>query len=264
MEIFVLIKEVPDMKKVRFDSERGVVDRSSAPGEINPFDENVLQAAVALKQKYKATVCAISMGPAKAAASLRDAYARGADRCLLLSDRHFGGSDTFATASVLSAALKKAAATGLILCGEKSVDGDTAQVGAEVAELLGIPHACYVDRIAALSDTEVTVEIEELCGRRQIRTMALPALISMTKNAARPLLPTVRRKLLSLEIPVPVQGLDDLAGYIDTAGVGAKGSPTKVVGIEIPPAPERICRLFREDLPGFVTAAAGAIQESAR
>ena len=146
MNILVLIKEVPDMEKVRFDSERGVVDRSSAPAEINPFDESALQAALELKRKYGAHVTAMTMGPLRAEKTLQDAYARGADEGILLTDRAFGGSDTIATSKALSAAVA-AGDYDLILCGEKSVDGDTAQVGAETAELLGIPHAYYVDSI---------------------------------------------------------------------------------------------------------------------
>ena len=127
MKILVLLKEVPDMEKVRFDSQRGVVDRSSAPAELNPFDESALQAALDLKRKTGAHVTVLTMGPPRAELTLQDACARGADAGILLTDRAFGGADTFATSRTLAAAI----ATldyDLILCGEKSVDGDTAQV----------------------------------------------------------------------------------------------------------------------------------------
>ena len=148
MNIVVLIKEVPDMTKVKFDRERGVVDRAGAPAEINPFDENAIQAALNLKKtKENVTITVVTMGPLRAEKSLRMAYAKGVDKMVLVSDRAFGGSDTFATARVLAAALKNIENIDLIICGEKSVDGDTAQVGAEVAEFLNIPHSYYVDKI---------------------------------------------------------------------------------------------------------------------
>lgn len=258
MKLCVLVKEVPDMTRVRFDSERGVVDRSSAPAEINPFDESALQAAVELKQQLGCTVQVFTMGPPRAEASLRDAYARGADACVLLSDRRFSGADTFATARTLAAALQREGDLSLIICGEKSVDGDTAQVGPEVAELLGLPHACYVDQILELTADEVCVRVEDLGGAPQLRRMRLPALVSLTKNAARPLLPLLERKLASLSVEIPVWNADTLSGWVTPEELGSKGSPTKVAAIDIPPAAVRSCRLFRGDQSGFVAAVAAA------
>lgn len=253
MNILVLIKEVPDMEKVRFDSERGVVDRSSAPAEINPFDESALQAALELKRKYGAHVTAMTMGPPRAEQTLQDAYARGADACILLTDRAFGGSDTIATSRTLAAAIAEGE-YDLILCGEKSVDGDTAQVGAETAALLGIPHAYYVDAIQLMEgeDGEKTVQvsIENLCGSRQIRTMTLPALAGVTKNIGKLELSTVDRKLESLTVEARKIGLDDLPS-LSKEDTGFKGSPTKVAGIEVPKAVERESRIFREDFSAF-------------
>lgn len=250
MNILVLIKEVPDMEKVRFDSERGVVDRSSAPAEINPFDESALQAALELKRKYGAHVTAMTMGPPRAEKTLQDAYARGADEGVLLTDRAFGGSDTIATSRALSAAIA-AGDFDLILCGEKSVDGDTAQVGAETAELLGVPHAYYADSIELADERTVRVSIENLCGSRQIRTMSLPALIGVTKNIGRLQLPTVDRKLESLTADVRKIGLSDFPS-LSKEDTGFAGSPTKVAGIEVPKAVERESRVFRENLSDFI------------
>lgn len=250
MNILVLVKEVPDMEKVRFDSVRGVVDRSSAPAEINPFDESALEAALELKRKYGAHVTAMTMGPPRAEKTLQDIYARGADECILLTDRAFGGSDTIATSRTLAAAIA-AGDYDLILCGEKSVDGDTAQVGAETAQLLGIPHACYADRIEPVDEGTVRVYIENLCGSRQIRTMTLPALAGVTKNIGKLKLPTVDRKLESLTVTVRKMGLADLPG-LSKEDTGFAGSPTKVAGIEVPKAVERESRIFRDDLPAFM------------
>lgn len=259
MKILVLLKEVPDMEKVKFDSARGVVDRSSAPAEINPFDESALQAALALKQTCDAQVTVMTMGPPRAERSLQDAYARGADAMVLLTDRAFGGSDTIATSRTLAAAIK----TGhydLILCGEKSVDGDTAQVGAETAQLLGIPHACYVDRIFACDGQTVRVRIENLCGNQQVRTMTLPALVSVTKNIRKLQLPTVARKLESLQVHAVKLGLADLPD-LKKEDTGFAGSPTKVAKIEVPKAVMRGSKIYREEPETFIAQIKTAFEE---
>ncbi|WP_324823157.1 electron transfer flavoprotein subunit beta/FixA family protein [Sinanaerobacter sp. ZZT-01] len=263
MNILVLVKEVPDMEKVKFDRERGVVDRSSAEAEMNPFDENALQAAVDQKKKGNPDVfvTVMTMGPQRAEKMLRDAYARGADQAVLLTDRKFGGSDTCATAKTLAAAIKKTGPFDLILCGEKSVDGDTAQVGAEVAEFLNIPHAYYVEDIRKLDMNSVQVAVENMGGNRQIRTMRLPALIGVTKNISRPELPTVKRKLESLEIPVKVYTLQDLNGYLTEEETGFKGSPTKVSKIEIPKAVKKSNRIYREEFTDFLKSVTDVLAE---
>jgi len=251
MNILVLIKEVPDMEKVRFDREKGVVDRSSAPAEMNPFDESALQAALDIKERDGSRVTVMTMGPRRAEATLKDAYARGADEAVIISDRAFGGSDTYATSKSLAAAIKTGS-FDLILCGEKSVDGDTAQVGAEVAALLGIPHCYYADSIKTAGGW-AEVGIENLCGRRQVRKMKLPALIGVTKNIARLKLPTVDRKLASMEAEVKLLTLADMQS-LTKDDVGFSGSPTKVAKIEVPQEKTRESVMYRDDFDGFAEA----------
>lgn len=263
MNILVLVKEVPDMERVKFDREKGVVDRSSAEAEINPFDENALQAALDLKSRGLSdiTVTVMTMGPQRAEKTLRDTYSKGADRIVLLSDQKFGGADTCATARTLAAAVKKIGPFDLILCGEKSVDGDTAQVGAEVAEFLDIPHAYYVEEIRALNKEHIQVAVENIGGSCQIRSMELPALIGVTKNISRPKLPTVKRKLESLEIPVEQCSMQDLDGFLSEEETGFKGSPTKVLKIEIPKAIEKSNRVYREEFAEFLKSVTEALAE---
>lgn len=250
MKILVLIKEVPDMATVKFDSEKGVVNRAGADAEINPFDENALKAAVDLKRAYDdVEITAVTMGPPRSERSLRMAFAKGADKMVLLTDREFGGSDTYATARILSAAIRHIRDYDLIICGEKSVDGDTAQVGAEVAEFLGIPHSYYVDSIK-LEDGKVRVSVENISGRRQERVMTCPCLVSVTKNVSRPELPTVRRKLLSLEQDVEILNIGDLE-ELTPDNTGFAGSPTKVSKVVIPGIITRDTHIFREDTDGF-------------
>lgn len=248
MKIIVLIKEVPDMEKVRFDSEKGVVDRSSAEAEINPFDLNALQEAVNLKNKFGGEITVITMGLPRSEKSLRDAYARGADRGILLTDRKFGGADTWATANTIAAEIRKIKDYDLIICGEKSVDGDTAQVGAEVAEFLNIPHAYYVEKVNAVSRSEVEVTIENICGKKQNRKMKIPALISVTKNINYPELPLLERKLESLKIEIEKCSLENLYGYIKEEEAGFNGSKTKVVKIAVPKEVKRESKIYKDNL----------------
>ncbi|QIB68904.1 electron transfer flavoprotein subunit beta/FixA family protein [Aminipila butyrica] len=250
MNVIVLIKEVPDMDTVRFDTENGRVDRSSAEAEINPFDLNALQAAVELKEQG-ATVTVLTMGPPRAEKTVRDAYARGADLGVLLSDSKFGGADTWATSVTLAAGIKKLGAFDLVLCGEKSVDGDTAQVGAEIAEILGIPHAYYVEHIQNVSKDSIQVRVEDICGSKQVRELTLPALISVTKNLNTVQLPEIRRKLLSLNVPITKFGLEDMAGHTSQEQVGLKGSKTKVLKIYVPAEIQRNNRIYRDHFNQF-------------
>ncbi|WP_312648853.1 electron transfer flavoprotein subunit beta/FixA family protein [Aminipila sp.] len=263
MKILVLVKEVPDMDKVKFDRDKGIVDRSSAEAEMNPFDENALQAAINLKEKNTAntTVTVMTMGPQRAERTLRDAYARGADRGVLLTDRQFGGADTYATAKTLAAAIKKEGNFDLIICGEKSVDGDTGQVGAEVAELLDIPHAYYVEKILTLSKDVVKICIENIGGDKQIRTIKLPALISVTKNIGRLKLPTVNRKLESLKMQIQTITMQHLCDFLMEDETGLKGSPTKVSKIIVPKEVKKCNRVFREDFTAFLQSVNEALEK---
>ena len=262
MKILVLIKEVPDMQKVQFDSEKGRVNRAKAPAEINPFDENALETACELKKaREDVDVTALTMGPPRAEKSLRIAYARGADHGILLTDAKFGGADTCATSKTLAAAIQKKGGYDLILCGEKSVDGDTAQVGAEVAEFLGIPHCYYVERIEKMTAGHIEVTAEDLWGKKQTRRMALPALVSVTKNITTPKLPTVRRRLESRAIEVDTLKFSDLEDILTVEETGSKGSPTRVNRVVVPGEAVRESRIYREDESGFLEALSAVLKE---
>ena len=191
--IIVPIKQVPDMSRVKFDTEEGRVDRSSAGAEINPFDLNALEAAVQIKDKLGGTVTTISMGPPSAESALRDALSRGANEAVLLVDSAFAGADTLATSYALAAAIKKLGEFDLIICGEKTVDGDTGQVGPEIAEHLGIPHVAYVSEIKEMGEKMVLVcEMED---NRYLIESGFPLLITVTKDINMPRLPSLRNTL---------------------------------------------------------------------
>lgn len=233
LNIIVLIKQVPEIEKVRFDYEKGRLDRSSAGVMINPFDLNALEAAVQIREKIGGSITVISMGPMKAMEALRDAIARGADKAILLSDERFAGADTLATSYTLAAAIKKLGPFNLIICGEKTVDGDTGQVGPEVAEFLNIPHVAYVDKILEVCEDKIIVGAK--MGRNYyIIELNLPGLITVTKDLNTPRLPTLRDKLRAMRAEIPVWGYEDLAKEVDEKYFGFEGSPTHVIKIYTP------------------------------
>ena len=243
MEIIVLIKQVPDIEKVKFDAEKGRIDRSSAPAETNPFDLNALEAAIQLKEKLGGSVTVLSMGPKQAESSLRDALARGADKAILLTDGRFAGADTLATAYTLATAIKKLGRFDLIICGEKTVDGDTGQVGPEVAEFLGIPHVAYVSEIREIHQDKLLLVSD--MGDKYLIEVKLPALITVTKDLNTPRLPSLRDVLKARKKEIEVWNADALSDYGDLDGFGVKGSKTMVVEVVIPSEKGRKGMIFR-------------------
>lgn len=260
MKIAVLIKQVPDMEKVRFDREKGVVDRSSADVEINPFDLNALEAGVQAGETTGAPVTAITMGPPRGEEALKEAIARGAQEGILLSDRAFGGADTRATAKTLAAALKKMGEADLIFAGEKTVDGDTGQVGAEVAEYLNIPHISYVDEIVEISEDFITV-VSDIMEGRYLKKAKFPVLLTVTKDLNVPRLPTFKSKMSARKAEIPVWSMKELSDVLTEEEAGLKGSPTKVKKIEVPKLAQRSCKKGKEDVNGFLDQMILELQE---
>jgi len=244
LDIIVLIKQVPDIEKVKFDFKTGRLDRSSAEAVINPFDLNALEAAVRIKEKIGATVTAISMGPKNAEASLRDAIARGADKAILLTDIRFAGADTLATSYTLASAIRKIGSFDLVICGEKTIDGDTAQVGPEVAEFLGIPHVAYVEEIREVNKDGILVKSK--MGKHYY-TIALrfPGLITVTKDVNTPRLPTLRDKIRSRKAEIHVWNANSLSDVAEINRFGISGSPTTVAKVYAPTTEKRRGLIFR-------------------
>lgn len=233
INVVVLVKQVPEIEKVKFNHETGRLDRSSAGAVINPFDLNALEAAVKIKEKAGATVTTISMGPPQTESTLKDTLARGADRAILLTDKKFAGADTLATAYALASAIKKLGCFDLIICGEKTVDGDTAQVGAEVAEHLGVPHISYVEEIREVTKDKIAVKSK--MGRNYYLTeMKFPGLITVTKDINIPHLPTLKDKLKARKAKIEVWSADNLADIAHINKFGISGSPTRVVKVYTP------------------------------
>lgn len=244
VNVIVCIKQVPDIEKVRFNHKTGRVDRSSAGATTNPFDLNALEAAVKIKEKVGGTVTAISMGPPQAELTLKDALARGADRAVLLTDRKFAGADTLATSYTLVSAIKKLGCFDLIICGEKTVDGDTAQVGAEVAEQLDIPHVAYVDEVKDVTKDGIVVK-SRMRRDYYLIELRFPGLITVTKDINVPRLPTLRDKLKTRKAKIEAWSAYDLADVAYVNKFGLSGSPTRVVKVYTPSAERRKGMIIR-------------------
>ncbi len=245
------------MSQVKFDSEQGRVDRASAGVEINPFDLNALEAAVQLKEESGGIVIAVSMGPQAAESALRDALSRGADDAVLLTDKAFAGSDTLATSYTLAAAINKIGDFDLIVCGEKTVDGDTGQVGPELAEHLGLPHVSYVSAIKeAGGKLLVTYEID---GERYTVESAFPLLITVTKDINTPRLPAFSDKMKARKAEIDSWTAADLAPPADPDRFGVQGSPTRVYRVTVPTEEGRKGEIFRGVVDEAVVIIANAL-----
>ena len=224
MNIIVCVKQVPDTNEVRIDPVKGTLIREGVPSIMNPDDKAGLEAALKLKDRLGARVTALSMGPAQADAVLREALAMGADEGILISDRAFGGADTWATSSTLAAAISTLP-HDLIITGRQAIDGDTAQVGPQIAEHLGLPHISYASAI----DVEggELIARQELDDRTHVVRAKLPALVTALGGMNKPRYMTpggIFRAFREQEIRVMTRA--DVP--VEDGNIGLSGSPTKV------------------------------------
>lgn len=255
MRIAVCIKQVPETKSVKMDPETRTVVRKGVQSIVNPLDLYAIEAALVLKGFYNAEVTAISMGPPQAVSALKEAVAMGVDKAALISDRNFAGSDTWATAYILAGAIKKLGDFDLIICGERATDGDTGQVGPEMAAALGLPVATYVNHINEKQDNNLHVS-RLVEGGQQKLSMQLPGVLTVVKEIGEPRLPTFRGKLKAKKLDIPIFGLSELG--LEKSLIGLKGSPTRVVKI-FQPEVVRSCKLFKADGEESTAKAADAM-----
>ena len=227
MNIIVCIKQVPGTAQVEIDEKTGVLKRDGVASKMNPFDLFAIESAMRLKEKYGGRVTALTMGPPQAEKVLREAFMMGVDDAVLLSDRRFGGADVLATSYTISQGIRKIGSYDLILCGKQTTDGDTAQVGAELAEFLGIPHLANVTKLMELvKGKKLDVEAEIPLHVVDVR-MSLPCLLTVEKGIFEPRLPSFRRKLATEDQKITCLTLDDLPDR-DENHYGLNGSPTQV------------------------------------
>jgi electron transfer flavoprotein beta subunit len=231
MNIVVCLKQVPGTTEVKIDPQTNSLIREGIENIINPFDTYAIEEGVRLKEKYGGKVTIITMGPLQAKVALREAVSLGADEMVLLSDRAFAGADTWATAFTLSCAFKKLEKPDLIICGRQTIDGDTGQVGPELAEMLDMPFIAYVSQIEEIKEGYLRVRrmVEE--GHEVVET-ALPAVITVAKEINVPRLPSLRGIMKSKSARIETWGIKELG--IEESTVGLAGSSTQVIKIFFP------------------------------
>ena len=232
MDIVVCIKQVSDTTEVKIDPKTNTLVRQGVPSIVNPFDKNAIEAGLRLKEKYGGRVTVVSMGPPQANDALKECLAMGADDAVLVSDRAFGGADTLATSYTLAATIRALGHFDVILCGKQAIDGDTAQVGPEMAEHLGITQLTYVAKIDIQGDTvQVYREHEE---GYEVVEARLPVLLSVVKSINVPRYPTVKGIMKAVhKDKIRVLSAKDLE--VDMDRLGLKGSATQVRQIFTPP-----------------------------
>jgi electron transfer flavoprotein beta subunit len=231
MHVVVCLKQVPGTTKVAIHPETNTLIRDGVEAIINPFDENALEAALGLKDKTGATVTVLSMGPPQAESALREAMARGADHVVLLCDRAFAGSDTWATSYALAQAIKTLDKVDIVYCGKRAIDGDTAQVGPGVAEFLGWPVVTYVRKLEVDGD-KVKIERVFEDGFERIEA-PLPLVVTVVKEMNVPRMASLKGRMRARKEQIKMLTAD--AAKADPNEVGLKGSPTRVVKIFTPP-----------------------------
>ena len=236
MNILVCIKQVPDTTEIKIDPVTNTLIRAGVPSIVNPFDAYALEAAARIKDKNPDTkIVVLSMGPEQAKAALKECLGIAADKAYLVSDRAFGGSDTLATSYIISESVKKVEELegkfDAIFCGKQAIDGDTAQVGPELAEHLGYPQVTY-GLEAELDGATLNIKKETEDGA-EIIAIQTPCVVTYTKPSFDPRFPTIRRKMAANRAEIPTLTAADLA-TIDLEHAGLKGSPTKVKKTFVP------------------------------
>ncbi|MDP6048814.1 MAG: electron transfer flavoprotein subunit beta/FixA family protein [Candidatus Bathyarchaeota archaeon] len=231
MNIIVCIKQVPETMEVDFDKELGRLKREGVASVVNPFDEYAIEEGIRLKEKFGGTVRVLSMGPPQAESALRSAIAMGADEAYLATDMAFAGADTWATSYTLGLSIECMAPYDLVICGLKTIDGDTGQVGPELAHCLGIPHVCYVNEILKIDGGNIRLK-RVLDDRIEILGASLPIVVSVSKSINQPRLATLRGRLKAKKAEIQILTSNDLEA--DPLKLGLKGSPTRVTKISTP------------------------------
>ena len=225
MKIIVCIKQVPNTTEIKIDPVTNTLKRDGVPSIINPDDKAAIEAALQLKESCGATVTVLTMGPPQAEKALREALAMGADEAFLLTDRAFGGSDTLATSTIIAAAVKKLQ-PDLVLCGRQAIDGDTAQVGPQIAEHLDIPQITYAAGMAYNAETGVLTVKRQFEDRYQTLEVSGLCLVTVLSTMVKPRYMNVWDIVAQDEKEIGKITNEDL--QLEKAIIGLTGSPTKV------------------------------------
>lgn len=245
MNIIVCIKQVPNTTDVKIDPVKNTLIREGVESIINPFDTYAIEEGVRLKERFGGKVTVITMGPPQAEAALKEAISLGCDEAILVSDRKFAGSDTWATSYTLSCAIKKIGAFDIILCGKQASDGDTAQVGPGISTHLDIPQVTYVKKIEEIKDGKARVERMMEEGYDVVET-PVPCLFTVVKEINTPRLPSLKGMMKAKSAKIIQWTASDINA--DPAKIGLDGSPTRVVKIFTPP-PRKGGEMLKGDTP---------------
>lgn len=223
MKIVVCIKQVPDTTEIKINPVTGTLIREGVPSIMNPDDKGGLEMALRLKDQYGAEVTVITMGPPQADLVLREALAMGADKAILLTDRKFAGADTLATSNALAGAIRTLK-WDLIIAGRQAIDGDTAQVGPQIAEHLDVPQISYVADLE-WDNNRFVVKKETEEGYQRL-AVAGPCLLTVLASGCKARYMNVRGIVEAYQKPVEIWGADRIE--VDEEKLGLKGSPTRV------------------------------------
>ena len=227
MNIVVCVKQVPDTTEVKLDPVKGTLIRDGVPSIINPDDKAALEAALCIREQVGGKVTVVSMGPPQADVALREALAMGTDEAILVTDRAFGGADTWATSYTIASAIKKLD-YDLIIAGRQAIDGDTAQVGPQIAQHLGLPQVSYVENIEAVNERSIVLR-RQFEDRYHIVEAQLPCLITVLSELNKPRYMSVSGVFDAYrEKKVVKMTLAALEDVIDKSNIGLGGSPTRV------------------------------------
>ena len=256
MKIVVCIKQVPDSANIRINTETRTLVREGAAAVINPFDRYAIEAALQIRDRLGGTVTALSMGPRQAESALRESLELGVNDAVLLCDRAFAGSDTYATSYALAQAIRTIGGVDIAVFGRQASDGDTAQVGPGVATHLDLPQITYAGRLVEITPESITAERLLEDGRETVRAQ-LPCVLTVMREIGEPRLPSLRGKMAAKRAAIPVWTAADI--HADPGRCGLKASPTKVVKAFTPEP-----RAGGEILDGDPEAAVAALVEKLR
>ena len=253
MHLVICVKQVPDTTDVKINPETNTLIRDGVESIVNPFDMYAVEEALRIKEKLGGKTTAISMGPPQAESALREVISMGVDQGILISDRAFAGSDTWATSYTLAMALRKIGDFDLVLCGNQASDGDTAQVGPGIATHLDLPQITCVRKIEEINDKHIVAQRLLENGYEAIHA-PLPCLLTVVKEINEPRFPTLKGKIAARKAEIVRWTARDI--HADESSIGLDGSPTRVVRIFTPPV-----RAKGQILAGEPEAAASELVE---
>lgn len=231
MKIVVCVKQVPEITEVKIDPETHTLVREGIPSILNPFDEYAVEEALRIREKHGGEVTVITMGPPQAKETLTKCLAMGADRAIHLTDRAFAGADTWATAHTLAMAIRQLE-YDIIFCGKQAIDGDTAQVGPELAETLGIPQITFVKKVEIDEKARKVIAHRETEEGYEVIESRLPVLLTAIKGLNDPRLPSLMGIMTASKKEVKTVSVADLGANAEELGL--KGSFTEVIDVFAP------------------------------